>query len=191
MSDRIFGAIGVFLAIFYALSALVIEESFLSDAVGPKAFPLIIAAILGLSSAVIALRPDAEPHWPGLMRLAELAAAVVVMVLYAQFLPAAGFVIATAIAAAYLGWRLGSGPVGAVATGVGTALGIYIIFHKLLGLSLADGPLDGAIDAVVDPIGRLLNDYIVTPIEALVNGLSGDADTPADAAGTRPTGTGD
>ncbi len=141
MSDRIFGVFGVLLAIGYALSALVIEESFLSDAVGPKAFPLIIAAILGISSAVIAIKPDPEPHWPDIGRLVEIAAAVVVMILYAQFLPVVGFVIATAIAATYLAWRLGSDVIGSVATGVGTSVGIYVIFHLVLGLSLARGPL--------------------------------------------------
>ena len=80
MSDRIFGVFGVLLAIGYAMSALAIEESFLSDAVGPKAFPLIIAAILGISSAVIAIKPDPEPHWPDIGRFVEIAAAVVVMV---------------------------------------------------------------------------------------------------------------
>ncbi|MEY8881794.1 MULTISPECIES: tripartite tricarboxylate transporter TctB family protein [Donghicola] len=141
MSDRIFGVFGVLLAIGYAMSALAIEESFLSDAVGPKAFPLIIAAILGISSAVIAIKPDPEPHWPDFGRFVEIAAAVVVMVLYAEFLPIIGFVFATAIAATYLAWRLGSTIIGSVATGVGTSVGIYVIFHLVLGLSLARGPL--------------------------------------------------
>ena len=66
MSDRIFGIFGVLLAIGFAAAALTIEESFLSDAVGPKGFPLIIAVVLGLSSAVIALKPDPEPIWPAL-----------------------------------------------------------------------------------------------------------------------------
>ncbi len=141
MSDRIFGVFGVLLAIGFAWAALGIEESFLSDDVGPKGFPFIISAVLGLSSLVIAWRPDPEPHWPGLVRLVEIGAAVVVMILYAQLLPEVGFVIATAFAAAYLGWRLGSGLVGAVLTGIGTSVGIYVIFHLVLGLSLAKGPL--------------------------------------------------
>lgn len=141
MSDRIFGVIGVLLAIGYAFSALIIKESFLSDAVGPKAFPLIIAAVLGLSSAAIVLKPDANPQWPSLMRLAELAAAAVVLVLYAELLPVLGFVIATAAASAYLAWRLGSHPIECLFVGVGVSLGIYIIFHIALGLSLARGPL--------------------------------------------------
>ena len=141
MSDRIFGIVGVLLAIGFAIAAFYIKESFLSDAVGPKAFPLIIATILGISSVVIALKPDPEPVWPALGRLVEIGAAVVVMLLYAQMLPIIGFVIATAIASAYLSWRLGSSPFGAIATGVGSSLGIYVIFHLVLGLSLARGPL--------------------------------------------------
>ncbi|WP_226780203.1 tripartite tricarboxylate transporter TctB family protein [Oceaniglobus trochenteri] len=140
MSDRIFGVFGMLLAIGFAIAAIAIEESFLSDAVGPKAFPLIIAAILGLSSAVIALRPDPEPAWPALGRLVEIGAAAVVMILYANLLPEAGFVLSTAFAAGYLAWRLGSSPFEAVATGVGTSVGIYVIFHLVLGLSLARGP---------------------------------------------------
>ncbi|SFD27150.1 tripartite tricarboxylate transporter TctB family protein [Tropicimonas isoalkanivorans] len=141
MSDRIFGVFGILLAIGFAFSALAIEESFLSDAVGPKAFPIIIAAVLSLSSLAILLRPDPEPHWPAFGRLAEVLAAIVVLIIYAEALPEVGFVIATAFAATYLSWRLGSPALGAMLIGVGTSLGIYVIFHLVLGLSLARGPL--------------------------------------------------
>lgn len=141
MSDRIFGAFGLLLALFYAWATLQIEESFLSDEVGPKTFPLVIAAILGLASAIIALRPDEDPVWPPLGRLAEIGAAVVVMILYAQYLPEAGFVIATALAASYLTWRLGTRPLQSLLVGACTSVGIYVIFHLVLGLSLARGPL--------------------------------------------------
>lgn len=140
MSDRIFGLVGALLAIGYAFAAMQIEESFLSDVVGPKAFPLIIATVLGISSLVIALRPDASPVWPPLNRLAEIFAAVVVMILYAELLPEIGFIIATAFAAAYLAWRLGSSVLESVLVGIGTSVGIYAIFHLVLGLSLARGP---------------------------------------------------
>ncbi len=140
MSDRIFGLVGALLAIGYAFAAMQIEESFLSDVVGPKAFPLIIATVLGISSLIIALRPDASPVWPPLNRLAEIFAAVVVMILYAELLPEIGFIIATAFAAAYLAWRLGSSVLESVLVGIGTSVGIYAIFHLVLGLSLARGP---------------------------------------------------
>ncbi|NIY71819.1 tripartite tricarboxylate transporter TctB family protein [Marivivens donghaensis] len=140
MSDRIFGLFGLLLSIGFALAAFQIEESFLSDIVGPKAFPLIIATILGISSLVIALRPDPEPTWPSLLRFVEIVAAAVVMIIYAEALPEIGFVVATAFAAAYMSWRLGSKPLEAILVGVGTSVGIYVIFHLALGLSLARGP---------------------------------------------------
>jgi len=140
MSDRIFGAVGLVLAIFYAWATLQIQESFLSDMVGPKAFPLIVAGILALSSLVIILRPDAEPQWPALGRIVEIGAAVVVMILYAEFLPDLGFVFATALASAYLSWRLGSPVLQSVLIGIGISISIYVVFHLLFGLSLARGP---------------------------------------------------
>lgn len=141
MSDRIFGGIGLMLAVFFAWQASIIEESFLSDAVGPKTFPYMIAAVMAAASLVFLARPDPEPVWPGLGRLIEIACAALVMLAYAQALPTLGFVIATALAAAYLTWRLGTSPVQSLVVGVGTSVGIYVIFHLVLGLSLARGPL--------------------------------------------------
>jgi putative tricarboxylic transport membrane protein len=141
MSDRVFGGIGLALAVFYVWSATLTELPFISDPVGPRTFPLIIGAMLGLASLIILLRPDAEPHWPALGRLAEIAGAVVVMVAYALMLSQIGFVIATAVAAAILTWRLGTAPLWSAFTGVATSLGIYTVFHLILGLSLARGPL--------------------------------------------------
>ncbi|WP_321338916.1 tripartite tricarboxylate transporter TctB family protein [uncultured Cohaesibacter sp.] len=141
MSDRIFGAVGLLLAALFAYSSMIIEESFLSDAVGPKAFPLIIAAILAISSLTIIFKPDVAPKWPTLPRFIELVAAIVVMVLYAEFLPIVGFVIATAVASTYLTWRLGTSVIQSFVVGISISVGIYVIFHLLFGLSLAKGPL--------------------------------------------------
>ncbi|MGV0909886.1 tripartite tricarboxylate transporter TctB family protein [Martelella sp. FOR1707] len=140
MSDRIFGGIGFVIAIFFAWQASIIQESFLTDAVGPKVFPYIIAAVMGISSVYFLVKPDPEPHWPRAGRLAEIGLAVLVLAAYAELLPVAGFVVATAVAAAYLTWRLGSRPIESLIIGIATSVGIYIIFHLVLGLSLARGP---------------------------------------------------
>lgn len=141
MSDRIFGGTGLVLAAFYIWAATQIELSFITDPVGPRTFPIIIGGLLGLASLVILLRPDAEPHWPPLGRLGEIAGAAAVMVAYALYLPVAGFVPATAIASAILTWRLGTRPLWAIVAGVLTAFGIWAVFGLVLGLSLARGPL--------------------------------------------------
>lgn len=141
MSDRIFGGIGLALAVFFIWQATLIELSFITDPVGPRVFPIIIGIVLGLASLVVLLRPDAEPHWPKAGRLAEIAGAVVLMVAYAELLPELGFLISTAIAAGVLTWRLGTAPLWSVVTGVSISVGIYVVFRLILGLSLARGPL--------------------------------------------------
>ncbi len=141
MSDRIFGGIGLLLAAFYIFQATQIELSFISDPVGPKTFPIIIGLVLGLSSLVVIIHPDLAPQWPAAARLFEIAVAAGVMVAYALLLPELGFVIATALASAFLSWRLGTKPLWAILAGILISLGIYLVFHLILGLSLAEGPL--------------------------------------------------
>lgn len=140
MSDRIFGVIGLLLSAFYVWQATLIQESFIQDPVGPKAFPVLIAIVLAAASLVFVLRPDPAPHWPAAGRLFEIAVSAALMIAYALALPEAGFVASTAVAAAFLSWRLGTHPLAAVIAGIAIAIGIYVVFHLILGLSLAEGP---------------------------------------------------
>ena len=140
MSDRILGGLGLLLAMFFIWQATLIQESFISDPVGPKIFPIIIGGLVALSSLTILFRPDDEPEWPEFNRLFEVGLTVAVMIAYAYALPIAGFVLSTAVAAAYLSWRLGTPPVKAAIAGIVIAVGIYVVFHLILGLSLARGP---------------------------------------------------
>ena len=141
MSDRIFGGFGLALAIFYVWAASIIEDSFMVDVVGPRAFPYIVGSIVGLCSLYFIFRPDDEPDWPHIRAFTEIVFAVAVMLLYGWMLPEIGFLIATVFATAYLAWRLGTAPLWALVNGVATSVGIYVVFHLILGLSLAKGPL--------------------------------------------------
>ncbi|WP_417424488.1 tripartite tricarboxylate transporter TctB family protein [Hoeflea sp.] len=140
MSDRIMGGVGLLLAAFFIWQATLIKESFISDPVGPKIFPIIIGLLVGISSLAILLKPDDEPEWPDFSRLFEVGLTVVVMIAYAYALPIAGFVVSTAVAAGYLSWRLGTPPIKAVIAGIAISVGIFVIFNLILGLSLARGP---------------------------------------------------
>ncbi|ASJ71302.1 tripartite tricarboxylate transporter TctB family protein [Granulosicoccus antarcticus] len=140
MSDRIFGGVGLLFASLFIWAAFHIELSFISDPVGPRTFPIIIAIVMAISSVFIIFKPDVEPEWPRLGRMMEILAAAGVMVAYALALPIAGFLIATAVAAAFLTWRLGTTPLWSIVSGTLTSIGIYTVFHLILGLSLARGP---------------------------------------------------
>ncbi len=141
MSDRIFGLFGLALAAFYIWATSIIPDSFMVDVIGPRAFPYIVGTVLAICALYFLLRPDEEPEWPVLANLIEIIFATAVMFLYAWALKRVGFIIATVFATAYLSWRLGTKPLGALITGVATAVGIYVVFYLILGLSLAKGPL--------------------------------------------------
>ena len=140
MSDRIFGGVCVVLAAAYVYFALQVQTAFISDPLGPKAFPVIIGVILAIGGTYAIARPDADPSWPGLGRLLEIGFAIAVMVAYTYALPTVGFVVSTTAAAGLLSWRLGATPLRAVIAGVSIAVGIFVVFRLILKLSLAVGP---------------------------------------------------
>ena len=140
MSDRIFGGVGLALAVFYLWAASIIPDSFMVDVIGPRTFPYIVGTILGICSLIFIFRPDPEPRWPILRDLAEIGFAAAVMFFYAWVLSDVGFIVSTVFATAYLTWRLGTGPLMSLVVGAFTAIGIYVVFHTILGLSLARGP---------------------------------------------------
>lgn len=137
LSDRLAGALAIGAAAVMAWGAQQIQESFIQDPLGPKAFPWLVAAVLAAAGLFMVVRPDESPHWPGARKLAELGVSVLVMIAYAWSLPHAGFVISTSLAAAYLSWRLGGTPKQAVVAGVLLGGGIFLVFSGVLGLSLA------------------------------------------------------
>ena len=140
-SDRVLGALGLLLGMAFIWGATRIQTGFIVDPLGPSTFPIIIGCLMTVSSLYVLLRPDPEPAWPALGSSLEIVGATIVLIGYTLTLEWLGFVIATMIAAALLSWRLGSRPHWAITSGIGISLGIYVIFHVILGLSLAKGPL--------------------------------------------------
>ncbi|MEM7302829.1 MAG: tripartite tricarboxylate transporter TctB family protein [Pseudomonadota bacterium] len=140
ISDRIFGLDAVIAALAYAASATQIETSFLSDPVGPKAFPIGIGVVGALCGLYMIWKPDADPQWPSLATFGALAIAVVVLVGYAYALKPMGFVIPTALAAAVLSYQISPRPLAAALAGVGLSIGLFVIFKYALGLGLVPFP---------------------------------------------------
>lgn len=61
MTDRIVGALILLLALGYGLEASRMQVSFLSDPLGPRPFPYIIAILVGLSALWLLFKPDPNP----------------------------------------------------------------------------------------------------------------------------------
>ena len=139
-SDRIFGLFILVVALAYIASATQIEISFLPDPVGPKTFPILIGLVAAVSAVVMIIRPDEDPNWPVLRRFGALGVTVVVLVAYAFLLKPLGFLLPTALAAAFLSYQLSPRLVPAILAGIGLSIGLFVIFKYALGLGLFPFP---------------------------------------------------
>ena len=139
-SDRIFGLVVVFGALAMFAGALQIQTSFLSDPLGPKAFPLMISVVGVLAGIAILLKPDAEPDWPTAAALGHMGIALVVLVGYAYALAPLGFLIPTMIASAAISYQIGPNARNAAATGVLLSGVLFVMFKYGLGLGLVALP---------------------------------------------------
>ena len=139
-SDRIFGLVTLFVALAFIASATQIQTSFLSDPVGPKAFPMLIGGVAALCSLVMILRPDPNPDWPVGKTWLSLLVAVIVLVVYAYTLKPLGFLLPTAVAAGILSYQISPRPVPAVLAGLGLSIGLFVVFKYALGLGLIAVP---------------------------------------------------
>jgi putative tricarboxylic transport membrane protein len=132
--------------ILYDMSTLQISQTY---GVGPKAMPIVVATGLGLLSIgnlVLALRgafPEREQaaQMPIVWILGGLLAVIALIGLGGGFIPAMAILFAATATA--FGRR-------AIVTdlGIGAVLGIvvYLVFAKLLSLSLPSGPIEWLLD---------------------------------------------
>ncbi len=139
-SDRIFGLIVICVALAYIAGALQIQTSFLSDPVGSKTFPIIVASVAALCGLVMIIRPDAEPGWPAPGTVVSILICIVLLVGYAYALKPLGFIIPTMVVSAALAYQITPKPVAAVLTGVGLSLGLFVMFKFVLDLGLVGLP---------------------------------------------------
>ena len=140
MNDRVFGVFTLLLTFFYIFSAYIVEESFISDHVGPKIYPYIVSFFLISSSLFLFFKPDIKPKWPEFRKIIEILITAIILIMYAVFLPVIGFVFSTFFASSFISWRLGAKLQSAFAAGFIISVTIFILFRKILGLSLATGP---------------------------------------------------
>ena len=140
MNDRIFGVFTLLISIFYIFSAYIVEESFISDHIGPKTYPYIVSFFLISSSLFLIFKPDIKPIWPEFGKIIEILMTALILIMYAIFLPIVGFVFSTFFASSFISWRLGAKLSSAFTAGLLISVTIFILFRKILGLSLATGP---------------------------------------------------
>lgn len=144
-SERILTAI---IALF-AFSLLIYAYSFKApisyDSVGPKAFPILLMALITVSAVYLTIRPAImfEPIELGWTKhlLVKLIICVVVLSLYSALFEWLGFVIATILMTIALGKLFHGKTIPTVITAVVLGTATYYLFDRVLDVPLPTGIL--------------------------------------------------
>lgn len=144
MTDRITGLVLLIFAIIYGFGATRLKVGFGSDPLGPKAFPLMLAIILGLVAIAIMIRTDPNPKWITRAGWINFVIVPISFILYAYLLVPIGFILATTLETAFVSQRFGAKLLPALITGLISSLVLYALFVFALGLPLPIGKVFGA-----------------------------------------------
>ena len=139
-ADRIAGAALVLAALGVGLEATTFDVAFLTDPVGPKALPLVVAVMLAVGGIRTLAKPRSVelPDRPTSIRMG---AAVCVFLAYAGCLPWLGFFVSTTLVVSGLAMLFGGHWKGGLTTGLTLSAGLWLLFVYVLALPLPVGAL--------------------------------------------------
>lgn len=140
-SDRLLGLFCIAGGAAMAWAAKDYTAPIAYEPVGPRAFPMLLALLIGLAGAWLVLRPSAHSAAVAAGRLPALAACVGAVLVYALLFQTLGFILATAVMAMPVGLAFGGRWLPSLLGGLGLGVGLYILFDKLLDVVLPTGVL--------------------------------------------------
>ncbi|MBM6549789.1 tripartite tricarboxylate transporter TctB family protein [Marinomonas ostreistagni] len=143
MFDRLFAGALLGLSGLLAWTAYHFEVPFQYEPLGPKAFPLILSAILALCSVWLLLKPSENKWAPTAAVLVKLLSGVALMTGYAFLFEKAGFIISTAIVGTVFCILFGESTKRAVIYSVALSVVSYFLMKHLLQLNVPTGMLFG------------------------------------------------
>ncbi|MEF7614170.1 tripartite tricarboxylate transporter TctB family protein [Aquincola sp. MAHUQ-54] len=139
MSDRLLGAACLVAAACMAWAAQGYAAAISYEPVGPRAFPLLLAALLAAGGAWLVCKPSPDRGQYAQLPLRLLGLCVGAVFLYAAAFETLGFPLATALMAVPVGMAFGGSALKSLAAGAGLGVGGYFMFDRLLDVVLPAG----------------------------------------------------
>lgn len=139
MSDRVFAVawLVVCAVIFYQMWNLTVPFAY--EPVGPKAFPMLLAASMSLCCGALLINPDRHANWPTRAALVKGAVLLVTLLIYGTFFEWLGFPLATAAMVIVVGRLFGGRWISSIVSGITIGVLGYFFFDYLLQVSLPSG----------------------------------------------------
>ncbi|WP_021027768.1 tripartite tricarboxylate transporter TctB family protein [Comamonas sp. B-9] len=142
LNDRTLGVAALLLSAFLAWFGHGLEAAFAYEPVGPRAFPLLLATVIGMCGLRLVVKGGnpAAPNPPGAN--SRIALMVALVLVYAGLFQWTGFVLATAVAAACVGRLFGGSWLQCGIGGTSLSVLFYVLFDRLLDVVLPLGWLE-------------------------------------------------
>ncbi|MEP6558882.1 MAG: tripartite tricarboxylate transporter TctB family protein [Burkholderiales bacterium] len=141
MSDRLLGAVCVVAAAGMAWAAQGYAAAISYEPVGPRAFPLLLAALMAIAGGWLVIKPTMGGGSFRFHEMKPIVLCALTVLIYAVLFQTLGFTVATALMAVPVGMAFGGSWLQSLAGGVGLGLGLYLLFDKLLDVVLPTGVL--------------------------------------------------
>ncbi len=144
MVDRIFAGVWLLLSLGFAAVARTYEAQYSYEPIGPRAFPMLLAAISAVCALWLLLRPkriaETLPPLPegGLQHAAVLIAGLFA---YAFLFEWVGFAVATVLATLVIGRLFGGSWAQVAMAGVALGVSLFLLFDTTLDVTLPIGAL--------------------------------------------------
>lgn len=141
LSDRLLGVVALLFSAFLAWHGVELQAAFSYEPVGPRAFPLLLSAMIGLCGLVLTWRGGnkIEPNLPGVN--GRILMMVGVLAFYAAGFVWFGFMLSTAIMATMIGRLFGGSWIKSAAGGIIMSVLFYVLFDRVLDVVLPVGLL--------------------------------------------------
>ncbi|MFQ6555181.1 tripartite tricarboxylate transporter TctB family protein [Pseudomonas sp. Lb2C1-1] len=145
--QRIFAAVLLLVCIGLALMAWPYQAAFSYEPVGPRAFPLLMLGLMGLALLYMLFRPtpvvhsDDDPHLDR-ETLQKIGICVVLLLVFAGTFEPLGFILASILTGVPMARLYGGRWVPSVVIISLMAIGLYLLFDKLMDVPLPLGLLD-------------------------------------------------
>lgn len=139
MSERIFAAIWLVVCLVLAYIGWGIQPEFSYEPVGPRAYPLLLLALMAICTIPLLLKKGEPVDWPPLPVLLRIGFMLLLLLVYALVFEMLGFMLATALLTVGLGRLFGGSWKQCLMCAVPMGVGFFYFFDRLLDVPLPLG----------------------------------------------------